>query len=329
MRVTRRRRAAARRHRQGHHPRHHRRDRHRRRHRPRHRICRRGDPRALDGRPHDRLQHVDRGRRPRRHDRAGREDLRLSEGPPEGAEGRRLGRGGALLGDAARATRARISTREIRLDAANLPPIVTWGTSPGGRRLGQRRVPEPGRDRGREQAASRSGARSTIWASSRARRSPTSPSTGCSSARAPTGASRTCAPSPRSSRASRSRQCVNAMIVPGSGIVKMQAEAEGLDQIFRAAGFDWREPGCSMCLAMNADRLAAAGALRLDLEPQLRGPPGLQGPHPPRLAGHGGGGRDRRAVRGYPRLALIAPSSRPERSGEPGSAPRRGAMGPG
>ena len=49
---------------------------------------------------------------------------------------------------------------------------------------------------------------------------------------------------------------VNAMIVPGSGIVKMQAEAEGLDQIFRAAGFDWREPGCSMCLAMNADRLA-------------------------------------------------------------------------
>ena len=46
------------------------------------------------------------------------------------------------------------------------------------------------------------------------------------------------------------------MIVPGSGIVKMQAEAEGLDVIFKAAGFDWREPGCSMCLAMNADRLA-------------------------------------------------------------------------
>ena len=49
---------------------------------------------------------------------------------------------------------------------------------------------------------------------------------------------------------------VTAMIVPGSGIVKMQAEAEGLDRIFKAAGFDWREPGCSMCLAMNADRLA-------------------------------------------------------------------------
>jgi 3-isopropylmalate/(R)-2-methylmalate dehydratase large subunit len=44
---------------------------------------------------------------------------------------------------------------------------------------------------------------------------------------------------------------VNAMIVPGSGIVKEQAEAEGLHKIFLAAGFEWREPGCSMCLAMN------------------------------------------------------------------------------
>ncbi|GGY76481.1 3-isopropylmalate dehydratase large subunit [Pseudoduganella plicata] len=46
-----------------------------------------------------------------------------------------------------------------------------------------------------------------------------------------------------------------AMVVPGSGLVKEQAEREGLDVIFRAAGFEWREPGCSMCLAMNADRL--------------------------------------------------------------------------
>ncbi len=48
---------------------------------------------------------------------------------------------------------------------------------------------------------------------------------------------------------------VSAMIVPGSGLVKEMAEAEGLDAIFKAAGFDWREPGCSMCLAMNDDRL--------------------------------------------------------------------------
>ena len=46
-----------------------------------------------------------------------------------------------------------------------------------------------------------------------------------------------------------------AMVVPGSGLVKAQAEREGLHEIFQAAGFEWREPGCSMCLAMNADRL--------------------------------------------------------------------------
>ena len=48
-----------------------------------------------------------------------------------------------------------------------------------------------------------------------------------------------------------------ALVVPGSGLVKKQAEEEGLDQIFKDAGFEWREPGCSMCLAMNADKLEA------------------------------------------------------------------------
>ena len=52
-----------------------------------------------------------------------------------------------------------------------------------------------------------------------------------------------------------SEQVKLAMVVPGSGLVKKQAEEEGLDKIFIAAGFEWREPGCSMCLAMNADRL--------------------------------------------------------------------------
>ena len=46
-----------------------------------------------------------------------------------------------------------------------------------------------------------------------------------------------------------------ALVVPGSGLVKQQAEQEGLDKIFKAAGFEWREPGCSMCLGMNADQL--------------------------------------------------------------------------
>jgi 3-isopropylmalate/(R)-2-methylmalate dehydratase large subunit len=48
---------------------------------------------------------------------------------------------------------------------------------------------------------------------------------------------------------------VHAMVVPGSGLVKWQAEQEGLDTIFKEAGFEWREPGCSMCVAMNADVL--------------------------------------------------------------------------
>jgi 3-isopropylmalate/(R)-2-methylmalate dehydratase large subunit len=48
-----------------------------------------------------------------------------------------------------------------------------------------------------------------------------------------------------------------ALVVPGSGLVKAQAEKEGLDKVFRDAGFEWREPGCSMCLGMNDDRLGA------------------------------------------------------------------------
>ena len=52
-----------------------------------------------------------------------------------------------------------------------------------------------------------------------------------------------------------SRNVKLAMVVPGSGLVKAQAEREGLDRVFRDAGFEWREPGCSMCLGMNDDRL--------------------------------------------------------------------------
>jgi len=48
---------------------------------------------------------------------------------------------------------------------------------------------------------------------------------------------------------------VDAIVVPGSGLVKLQAEKEGLDKIFKESGFEWREPGCSMCLGMNPDQL--------------------------------------------------------------------------
>ena len=100
------------------------------------------------------------------------------------------------------------------------------------------------------------------------------------------------------------------MIVPGSGLVKEQAEAEGLDKIFLKAGFEWREPGCSMCLAMNPDKLAPGRALRLDLEPQLRGPPGLQGPHPSGVARDGGGRGDRRPFRRRAGVAVVVVGNR-------------------
>ncbi len=77
----------------------------------------------------------------------------------------------------------------------------------------------------------------------------------CSSAPAPTDGSRTCARWRRWSPGARWRAGVKAIIVPGSGLVKQQAEAEGLDRVFREAGFSWRAPGCSMCLAMNGDML--------------------------------------------------------------------------
>ncbi len=177
------------------------------------------------------------------------------QGPAEVAEGQGLGRRDALLGDAAlrrrRAFRPRDQARRREAAAAR-----HLGHQPRAGDLDHRPRAGAERDRRREQAARRARPRSTTWASRAARRSPTSRSTACSSAPAPTGASRTCAPPPRWPRARRCNAGVNAMIVPGSGLVKEQAEAEGLDKIFLKAGFEWREPGCSMCLAMNPDKLA-------------------------------------------------------------------------
>ena len=75
----------------------------------------------------------------------------------------------------------------------------------------------------------------------------------CSSAPVPTRASRTCGPPPRCSP----RSAIPAIVSPGSTLVKRAAEAEGLDRIFKQAGFEWREPGCSMCCGMNGDLVAA------------------------------------------------------------------------
>ena len=87
-----------------------------------------------------------------------------------------------------------------------------------------------------------------------------------------------------------------ALVVPGSGLVKRQAEAEGLDRIFIEAGFEWREPGCSMCLAHEPGQGAGGRALRLHLQSQFRRPAGPGRAHASRLAGDGGGGGGDRAA---------------------------------
>ena len=86
------------------------------------------------------------------------------KGRPQAPKGAAWDRRRALLGDAAAPTRARISTSVVTLDAANLPPIVTWGTSPEDVVSITGVVPEPGRHRRRGQARSPSSARSTTWA---------------------------------------------------------------------------------------------------------------------------------------------------------------------
>ena len=82
-----------------------------------------------------------------------------------------------------------------------------------------------------------------------------------------------------------------AMVVPGSGLVKAQAEAEGLDKVFKAAGFEWREPGCSHVPGDERRPAGARRALRLHQQPQLRRAPGQRRTHPPGQPGHGRGCR--------------------------------------
>jgi 3-isopropylmalate/(R)-2-methylmalate dehydratase large subunit len=144
--------------------------------------------------------------------------------------------------------------REVRLDAAKLPPLVTWGTNPEQVVSITGRVPVAAdiADPGKRNAAERSlaymglkgGEKVTDIALNRVFIG------SCTNARIED--LRAVA---RVVDGKRVNASVNAMIVPGSGLIKDQAEAEGLDKIFVTAGFEWREPGCSMCLAMNPDKL--------------------------------------------------------------------------
>ena len=119
---------------------------------------------------------------------------------------------------------------EVAIDAGAISPQVTWGTNPGHGARGHRARARAGGLRQRPPTARRPSARCTTWRSSPARRSRRSRSTASSSARAPTRASATCAPPPRSSPGARVADGVSAMVVPGSQQVKAQAEAEGLDR---------------------------------------------------------------------------------------------------
>ena len=145
----------------------------------------------------------------------------------------------------------------VELDAGQVAPQVTWGTSPEMVVPVDGRVPDPDREKD-------SGKRGAIErALSYMALTPNKPITdiridkvfigSCTNSRIED--LREAAAVVRRLSRKVAANVKLAMVVPGSGLVKQQAEHEGLDKLFIAAGFEWREPGCSMCLAMNADRL--------------------------------------------------------------------------
>jgi 3-isopropylmalate/(R)-2-methylmalate dehydratase large subunit len=145
--------------------------------------------------------------------------------------------------------------RTVVIDAASLSPQVTWGTSPEMVVSVEGRVPDPDREK---DGSRREGMAKALDYMGLA------PNTAitdiavdkvfigsCTNSRIED--LRAAAVVARGRRVAAGVKL--AMVVPGSGLVKAQAEREGLDRVFRDAGFEWREPGCSMCLAMNDDRL--------------------------------------------------------------------------
>jgi 3-isopropylmalate/(R)-2-methylmalate dehydratase large subunit len=144
--------------------------------------------------------------------------------------------------------------REIRFDVSALPPLVTWGTNPEQVVSIAGRVPHPAEivHEGKRAAAERSLAYMGLSGGEKITDITIDRVFIGSCANARIEDLREVA---RVADGKTVNANVQAMIVPGSGLVKAQAEAEGLHKIFVEAGFDWREPGCSMCLAMNPDKL--------------------------------------------------------------------------
>jgi 3-isopropylmalate/(R)-2-methylmalate dehydratase large subunit len=145
--------------------------------------------------------------------------------------------------------------RVVRLDAAAIRPQVTWGTSPEMVVPVDGRVPDPADEPDPVKSSGMRRALEYMGLGSGTRITDIRPDKvfigSCTNSRIED--LRAAAEIVKGRRVAPSIKL--AMVVPGSGLVKEQAEAEGLDAVFRQAGFEWREPGCSMCLAMNADRL--------------------------------------------------------------------------
>ncbi|MFT3810704.1 MAG: 3-isopropylmalate dehydratase large subunit [Micropepsaceae bacterium] len=144
---------------------------------------------------------------------------------------------------------------EIVIDAADIPPLVTWGTSPEDVAPVTGYVPDPANESDPGRRAAKERALDYMGLTAGQKLSNVKVDRvfigSCTNGRIED--LRAVASIARGRKVAAH---VHAMIVPGSGLVKEQAEREGLDAIFIEAGFDWREPGCSMCLAMNADKLA-------------------------------------------------------------------------
>ena len=144
--------------------------------------------------------------------------------------------------------------REVHLDAGNLPPLVTWGTSPQDVVSISGVVPDPSviEDEGRRRSMERSLAYMGLSPGTKMTDIPLDHIFigSCTNGRI-----EDLRIAASLLKGLKVKDGVTAMVVPGSGLVKAQAEQEGLDVIFRDAGLEWREPGCSMCLAMNADKL--------------------------------------------------------------------------
>ncbi|HET7362690.1 MAG TPA: 3-isopropylmalate dehydratase large subunit [Burkholderiales bacterium] len=147
--------------------------------------------------------------------------------------------------------------REVMIDAREIKPHVTWGTSPEMVVSVEDSVPDPEREKDAQRREAME--RALLYMGLQPRTPITDIAVdkvfigSCTNSRIED--LRAAAAMVKGRRVAKNVKL--ALVVPGSGLVKRQAEREGLDRIFRDAGFEWREPGCSMCLGMNPDRLAA------------------------------------------------------------------------